>query len=468
MLGTGALLLVLILLLCVPVALQVAAKRKVDLLSPPIAFAVLVFLGYVVPLHSIRSGYDVFSAEMRTPVGELEDLLPLAIGTLILAVAGFFSGFYRASAWSRARLSNVTAPARKFNPKYLGRVGGAFTAMALVMLSIGIHNIGGLSALLQGMGNHRLALFEGLYYFIVAPNMILAVVLVWWTYLLVKRTPWTGRFWLFTAATFCICALQGTKSLFVIVIIAGTVLYHRLYRRLRASTLISGAFLLIVLIASWNVVMREYLYVGRFVTLDLDNLAGSGADVVERQLTTNNFIQMQVLLTVVYYWPDASPYLYGSTYAAAVTAPVPRALWPEKPMTSPGVFTAAVWPRLWFVDKTSIPPGLIGEMYMNFGVWGAFPLSFLLGAGYGFADATARLRPSFSRLLFLALLIGTMPHYIRGELSSPSVLLLTIFLPGLAAVWVCSETARPQHTRIERRSATVNAQLQTTPSGVRD
>jgi oligosaccharide repeat unit polymerase len=79
--------------------------------------------------------------------------------------------------------------------------------------------------------------------------------------------------------------------------------------------------------------------------------------------------------------PDRTDYQYGYVYYVQLVNPIPRALWPGKPTLDAGLLMADLQGA---VDSTgeaylTISPGLIGEMYLNFGWLGIVGLSALGG-----------------------------------------------------------------------------------------
>lgn len=100
---------------------------------------------------------------------------------------------------------------------------------------------------------------------------------------------------------------------------------------------------------------------------------------VGRVAVTNNFLGIKktsVLLDIV---PSQVAHSYGSTYFLWLVAPIPRSIWPEKPIVRiGGVLGAKVYGTR---DTNGIPPGFVGEAYYNFGWLGIPFVAFLFGAG---------------------------------------------------------------------------------------
>lgn len=81
---------------------------------------------------------------------------------------------------------------------------------------------------------------------------------------------------------------------------------------------------------------------------------------------------------IVNSFPEKLEYLNGSSFLLFVLAPIPRTIWPEKPSVRISYFVGeSVYNR---PDNAGIPPGFIGESFMNFGHLGVGVCLFLLGA----------------------------------------------------------------------------------------
>lgn len=76
--------------------------------------------------------------------------------------------------------------------------------------------------------------------------------------------------------------------------------------------------------------------------------------------------------------PDVVDYQYGYVYYVQLVNPVPRFLWPDKPTLDAGLLMADMYGEK--DEQTgeahmTVSPGIIGEMYMNFGWLGVIGLS---------------------------------------------------------------------------------------------
>jgi oligosaccharide repeat unit polymerase len=90
----------------------------------------------------------------------------------------------------------------------------------------------------------------------------------------------------------------------------------------------------------------------------------------------------QELLFITSTVPESEPYGLGYSYYVQLCTPVPRFLWPGKPSLEIGIRMAQLKGE---IDRATgetyltRSPGLIGEMYVNFGLPGVFLLSLLGG-----------------------------------------------------------------------------------------
>lgn len=71
--------------------------------------------------------------------------------------------------------------------------------------------------------------------------------------------------------------------------------------------------------------------------------------------------------------------VYGQSFADALVAIVPRALWPEKPTIAGGSDRISYFTGLYFAGGSSFAIGIVMEMYVNFGLTGTIIGFLILG-----------------------------------------------------------------------------------------
>jgi oligosaccharide repeat unit polymerase len=194
---------------------------------------------------------------------------------------------------------------------------------------------------------------------------------------------------------------DGTRSKVVEVFLpfAGAI-YWRLPRRLKRIALILGLPVLIVLGLLWSAATVLGRNEG---TLKWEDAAS--AEYV-------GFEMFRELLYLARAVPEHTGYQYGFTYYVQLVNPIPRALWPGKPVGDAGLVLAEMQGQInnGRVAMT-VAPGLLGEMYWNFGLLGIIGLSAVLGS---VAKAWDRAR----------------------AMASESLLTFTVYAAGLALIFV--------------------------------
>ena len=101
----------------------------------------------------------------------------------------------------------------------------------------------------------------------------------------------------------------------------------------------------------------------------IDTIVGSG-----------NFVDISRTSAIISRVPANTDHLHGLSYLALVTAPIPKAMWPEKPNPSMGPWVRSEVFGIW-ARNNGWPPNVIGEAYINFGYLGLLIMPLLIGSG---------------------------------------------------------------------------------------
>ncbi|WP_036829988.1 hypothetical protein, partial [Photobacterium sanctipauli] len=78
---------------------------------------------------------------------------------------------------------------------------------------------------------------------------------------------------------------------------------------------------------------------------------------------------------IFHFLGDRSQLKYGETYINWLFAPIPRSIYPNKPQGVGKLNAVENYSR----DDTAIPPGVVGESYWNFGVFGVIIVGLFWG-----------------------------------------------------------------------------------------
>jgi hypothetical protein len=132
--------------------------------------------------------------------------------------------------------------------------------------------------------------------------------------------------------------------------------------------------------------------------------------------------------------PDQMNFQGGLTYVTWITAPIPRSVWSKKPSVHVGDKVATeIWGRS--PRAGGIPPGLVGEAYINFGWAGVLLVPFLLGVLIKTVYIYTHLFTSNKNVIIYAIfcgyfIIGIVSHDLSGavvnflKISVPSSLIM--------------------------------------------
>ena len=389
-------------------------------------FAASMLGGYLFPLVPYLEGTDYHSISYPTAV-DVERSVGSALWLAAMGAAAFALGW---TVISRRK----QRPVGVFVPTVLRRhhfraLSILLTLFGLGLFALGVVAAGGVNAVLEGL-NDRVRAFEGLNYLFQSIYLLLAVALVWFARLLGDPQPlWQQRmFWLYLLVTFVLMGSLGNKSTIFVAVVAFVVMYDEGRKRIGVLVAaISGCSLILAIIA-YGLIARQYLVSGAIVTItdwDVESIW----KLIELEMG-GHLIQLQMLTLLVDRMPGTLDWQYGLTLLSLLTMPIPRAIWPDKLLPATGPVTEAFYPGLRELWGTTIPPGMIGEFFMNFGLIGVPVGMFLAGAGYAILRKRWLRRRNTSSLIAYAFMLALLPHYVRGELVSPTILFLVIFIPA--------------------------------------
>ncbi|MGH1492474.1 MAG: O-antigen polymerase [Acidimicrobiales bacterium] len=140
-------------------------------------------------------------------------------------------------------------------------------------------------------------------------------------------------------------------------------------------------------------------------SLDTGSVLGLSvlSDFVDNAAISRNFADFSKTSHLIQRVPEDLGWRYGSTIAAYVVAPIPRAVWPGKPLISAGpIIGQKIYKqrRAFGLSTSGIPPGFFGEMYWNFGSAGILLGSPLLGVALGLASRWSKTRQDIRAQVF--------------------------------------------------------------------
>ncbi len=108
-----------------------------------------------------------------------------------------------------------------------------------------------------------------------------------------------------------------------------------------------------------------------------------GKQAFNSLILNRNQIELTKTAHIMHAIPDVLDYQYGKTIAIWLAAPIPRSLWPDKPLIQPGPI---IGNRVYGQFRAGVPPAFVAEMFWNFHLPGVLIGGLLLGASLRFLD----------------------------------------------------------------------------------
>jgi len=172
----------------------------------------------------------------------------------------------------------------------------------------------------------------------------------------------------------------------------------------------------VVIISNWNF---KYLFSGYFFS------------AIARDLFGDVLIGPQQLSFALKGIPSILGFQYGKTIIGFLISLIPSKFFVDKPMVSgAGIYTQSLFPHI-FYNGSTIPPGLIGELYMNFSIVGVIVGMFICGLFLGRLFHEMNLKKSVFLVFLYSLSIIFFLYLLRGEF-----LLLTKYLLFILFFWI--------------------------------
>ncbi len=157
----------------------------------------------------------------------------------------------------------------------------------------------------------------------------------------------------------------------------------------------------------------------RVAFLDSAETSAIGAEPSTIGATFQRFGAADELLRFIEVVPEQLPYKHGADFLGVLVSAIPRAVWPEKPIFSPGADYG-----LWLDTITSVTPFPLGEMYWNGGYVGVVLGMFLWGVMLALAmRLTARLfHARGAQLYVVGIYLAELYWYTSTESMLPIIM----------------------------------------------
>lgn len=264
-------------------------------------------------------------------------------------------------------------------PRHVRRKTLLIIIFSVVVFALYMQTRGGIGVHILSWARGRRIELAGQFYWVFFTQFSLLACLIWLA--IDRKAHLQVSFWGCAGASLVITFLTaGSRSSVIYAIILGMLVWQIRERKIATAKLLIAAVLsLIILSVLGN--FRNSTYEGE---VNWNTLTGASArssqnesvfgsatgELEERSGIGNGTFPILALV------PDEISFLYGSSYLAVLTLPLPRGLWPEKP----GLVGGLVGKTFFAGSTAGVPPGPVGEAYWNFGIPGVLIVFFLFGA----------------------------------------------------------------------------------------
>ncbi|MGK7898730.1 MAG: O-antigen polymerase, partial [Xenococcus sp. (in: cyanobacteria)] len=292
---------------------------------------------------------------------------------------------------------------------------------SVMVFAVYMQTRGGIIAHILSWGRGRNAEFAGQYYWQSLIQFGLIACLIW---LAMGRNIYTKPiFWISTAAMLLIQFLTTGGRGGVIYALIYMLLVFMIREQKIAPTKILIALMVGFILMGVLGELRQSTWEGDIGVGSSKEETSIGAsfqkgltEISER--SWRSFGSLPILARV----PNDVDFLYGSSYVALLSLPIPRGFWPEKPKLVGGRVT-----RTFFNGSYGIPPGAIGENYWNFGIPGVLGAFFIFGSFHKWlADIFRRYAQQPAAGILYALIL-----YNAAPTSSAILACLLLIMPAL-------------------------------------
>ncbi|HEX6373492.1 MAG TPA: O-antigen polymerase [Longimicrobium sp.] len=344
-------------------------------------------------------------------------LVALELVLTALGLVAYYAGYLLVGTPRVPRL-------RVLAPRAIPLRAAAVGAMGAAIFAYYLSTQGGFVAHLLSWARSRHTSVAGEFYWLEAAGIGTYACLLWLSS--DHRAPLQPVFWGCAALALMITFLgAGGRGAVILPMVLGLIVWMLARRRF----VLTGPVLLVPLALFLISVLGEFRNSTRTGVLDWDALTSSpieaithaaGGEVLARATTGS------AVIAILAHVPDRVDHLYGSTYLAVLSAPVPRSLWPGKPGLAGGRVG-----RVFFGREGGVPPGAVGEAYWNFNVPGVVLVFFLFGLFHRWLASLLVANPEHAwvRVFYVVGLFSAQP-------TSSGAVTYLVTLGGLAAVGV--------------------------------
>jgi hypothetical protein len=428
-------------------------RREGSPFSPLFLIAVVLSIFYVLrPAYVISDGRigPTRAVDDRWVNAQVMHEMVTANWLVVLAIASLAIGYVVYGAAESSDVARVPGVVRRgttssgFGPA-AGMAVACTGLLAFGSYLLLIRGAGGLHAYLSAL-SVRSEFFFGRGYLAAAPIPFKAVVLVLLAMALqwpaISRRQRLGLALLLIAVLTTDFLSGGRAALLLGTVLPASLLFHYVRRPLRLRTLFILALIMTLAFVAMRVVFRDATHVDNRGVARSTLVLRAFRDLPSNTIGGRDAVPYDSLVELVHVHNLGAGLQWGSTYRAIFTYPIPRRLWPGKPLGGGNAwFTQTYFPDFYAQGNVETSISYIGELYANFGSAGIV-LGFF-GLGIATAIVGRRLRRSADAIstVVSVVTVAFLIQLLRGDaFHSVTTWVLTVAAVQLASKVVANRS----------------------------
>lgn len=349
-------------------------KRSYGWLHPLVFSSIMAFIQLVREYAKYVGGIEWHVALPGYNSMDLSNLIAYELVLQSIGVLAYYAGYFF--------LPTLRAPRLSFRqPRHLNARMPMVIAISTVIFLVYLQQQGGLSAHLLSWGKSRHTSLAGEFYFSLFISVAAYVCILWLA--LEPRTLRQPMFWLCAAVSLGMIFLaSGSRGDVVYVVLVAIMIDMLRRQKIPATKLILfglATMVVISVLGEFRRGTREQDGTGNVNTSAFSGSLSLGERIIQGTgEVTGRGTTGDATLPILERVPDEIDLLYGESYLALLTLPIPRGMWTwgEKPPLIGGRVG-----RTFFGKQGGVPPGAVGEAYWNFHIPGVL-VAFLLFGGF--------------------------------------------------------------------------------------
>jgi len=139
-------------------------------------------------------------------------------------------------------------------------------------------------------------------------------------------------------------------------------------------------------------------------------------------------------------------YQYGKTFVTFLFYPLPRALFPQKPLSAGSFITQYLFP---YLKYSSVPPTILGELYLNFSYFGIMIGMFIIGILHKIIYEYFNLnKEKLSYIIFYSIIIPFVFWCNFLDFTLTLVYLFYLLIPFLLIIFISRDVVNEKNKNI--------------------